>query len=67
MEISSVALEGITRALERVDAAAARIASGPPEPADMVDLSSAGVQVAAGVTAMKAADEMERRIVDLIG
>jgi hypothetical protein len=62
-----VALEGITRALERVDAAAGRIASSSPEAGDMVELSQARVQVAAGIKALKAADEMERRSIDLIG
>jgi hypothetical protein len=67
MDVSSVALEGITRALERVDAVAERVATRPPQPGDSVDLSQAGVQVAAGIKALKAANEMERRIVDLIG
>jgi hypothetical protein len=67
MDVSSVTLEGITRALERVDTAAARIAAGPPEPSDIVELSQAGVQVAAAVKAMRVSDEMERRLVDLIG
>ena len=62
-----MALEGIKRALDRVDAAADRIASIPAEPGDMVELSHAGAQVAASIKALKTADEMQRRIVDLIG
>jgi hypothetical protein len=67
MDVSSIAFEGISHALARVDAAAERIATGPPEPQDMVELSLAEVQMAAGIEAFKAADEMQRRVVDLLG
>jgi hypothetical protein len=67
MDVSSIAFEGINRALERLSQAAGRLASGPPEPEDMVELSLADLQMAASIKALKAGDEMQRRIVDLLG
>jgi hypothetical protein len=67
MDVVSVAFEGMHRALERVDAAAERIAKGPPEPEVMVELMHAEVQMASNVRALRAADEMERRVLDLLG
>jgi hypothetical protein len=67
MDIASVAFDGIRRALDRADAAAERIAAGPPAPEDLVELSEAEVVMTASIEALTASEEMQKSLVDLLG
>lgn len=72
MNVRQVALDGIDRAVAQMDAAAARIARSS-DPQDAVDLSAemvalmaARTAVAANTRALRAANELESHLVDLL-
>jgi flagellar basal body rod protein FlgC len=79
MDVSAIALSGLDRAQASFEKAASRIAAAGATtadgtPSDTVDLAAAAVELAsarqdfaANIAALKAADEMERRTIDVLG
>ena len=61
----STSLNGILQAQEKLDSAARRIAAGPPEARDMVELMQARNQNDANVKAARTSDAMTRAAIDM--
>lgn len=75
MNVSSIATTAISKAFDRFNAAAGKIAGGadPENPADTVDiadaviaLSSAKIDVAAGVRVFRAEQDLVKNTLDIL-
>jgi hypothetical protein len=60
------ALNGLNRATEKANAAAANIASGRVEAEDIVDLKLATMAFKANAAVVRAADELDKRLLDIV-
>jgi hypothetical protein len=60
-------LDALTNAQTQFDSAARSIAKGPPSPEDMVRLLAAREQFTVGTRLAQTADQMEKRILDVLG
>ena len=59
------AVEGISRATEKLNQAAQNIAEGNIDPADIVSMIQAETAVGANVAVARTADEMSKRLLDI--
>lgn len=64
--ISVGALDTLSRAQGLLDSSARKIAQGPPQPEDMVNLLQAREQFSAGTKVIKTEDEMNRKLLDIL-